>query len=167
MNIKNINKKDLNSCLAIYQEGLNSGIASFQDPSITLDEFRIKVDLDKCLILEDNKNIKGYAFFTKVSNRCVYDGVGEVSIYLSKEIIGKGYGKNLLNELIGLSENLGFWSLHSMIFPHNTRSVKLHEKCGFRVLGVREKIGKMTYGPYINQWIDNIYMERRSSKFQD
>ncbi len=167
MNIKNINKKDLSSCLEIYREGLNSGIASFQDPSITLDEFRIKVDLDKCLILEDNKKIKGYVFFTKVSNRCVYDGVGEVSIYLSKEITGKGYGKNLLNELILLSENLGFWSLHSMIFPHNTRSVKLHKKCGFRALGEREKIGKMTYGPYVNQWIDNIYMERRSSKFQD
>ena len=167
MYIKKINKEDLSSCFEIYQEGLRTGIASFQDPSITLDEFRIKIDLDKCLILEDNKKIKGYAFFTKVSNRCVYDGVGEVSIYLSKEITGKGYGKNLLNELIRLSENLGFWSLHSMIFPHNTRSVKLHEKCGFRVLGVREKIGKMTYGPYINQWIDNIYMERRSSKFQD
>ena len=167
MNIRKINKKDLSSCLEIYQEGLKSGIASFQDPSITLDEFRIKVDLEKCLTLEYNKKIKGYAFFTKVSNRCVYDGVGEVSIYLSKEITGKGYGKKLLNELIILSEILGFWSLHAMIFPHNTRSIKLHEKCGFRVLGVREKIGKMTYGPYLNQWIDNIYMERRSSKFQD
>jgi len=167
MNIKKINKKDLSSCLEIYQEGLKSGIASFQDPCITLDEFRIKVDLDKCLTLEDNKKIKGYAFFTKVSNRCVYDGVGEVSIYLSKGITGKGYGKQLLNELICLSEDHGFWSLHAMIFPHNTRSIKLHEKCGFKVLGVREKIGKMTYGPYINQWIDNVYMERRSSKFKD
>ena len=167
MNIKKINKEDLSSCLEIYQEGLKSGIASFQDPSITLGDFQIKVDLDKCLTLEVNKTIKGYAFFTKVSNRCVYDGVGEVSIYLSKEITGKGCGKNLLNELIRLSEDLGFWSLHAMIFPHNTRSIKLHEKCGFRVLGVREKIGKMTYGPYVNQWIDNIYMERRSSKFQD
>jgi len=167
MNIKKINKEDLSSCLEIYHEGLKSGIASFQEPTITLDEFRLKVDLNKCLTLEDNKKIKGYAFFTKISNRCVYDGVGEVSIYLSKEITRKGFGKNLLNELISLSEDLGFWSLHAMIFPHNTRSIKLHEKCGFRVLGVREKIGKMTYGPYVNQWIDNIYMERRSPKFQD
>ena len=90
-----------------------------------------------------------------------------MSIYLSKGITGKGYGKQLLNELICLSEDHGFWSLHAMIFPHNTRSIKLHEKCGFKVLGVREKIGKMTYGPYINQWIDNVYMERRSSKFKD
>jgi len=119
------------------------------------------------LVMETNKKIKGYAFFTKVSNRCVYDGVGEVSIYLAKEITGKGYGQKLLNDLIRLSEDLGFWSLHAMIFPYNIRSIKLHEKCGFRILGVREKIGKMTYGPYFNQWIDNVYMERRSSKFKD
>ena len=73
----------------------------------------------------------------------------------------------MLNELIRLTEDLGFCSLNAMIFPHNTRSVKLHEKCGFRVLGVREKIGKMAYGPYLNQWIDNTYMEGRLSKFPD
>ena len=167
MYIKKINKEDLSSCFEIYQEGLRTGIASFQDPSITFNEFNTKVDLDKCLVIEVNQKIKGYAFFTKASNRCVYDGVGEVSIYLSKEITGKGYGQKLLNELIRISEDLGFWSLHAMIFPYNTRSIKLHEKCGFRVLGVREKIGKMTYGPYFNQWIDNVYMERRSSKFKD
>ena len=167
MNIKKINKEDLSSCFEIYQEGLRTGIASFQDPSITLDEFNTKVDLDICLVIEVNHKIMGYAFFAKASYRCVYDGVGEVSIYLSKEITGKGYGQKLLNELIRFSEDLGFWSLHAMIFPYNTRSIKLHEKCGFRVLGVREKIGKMTYGPYFNQWIDNVYMERRSSKFQD
>ena len=167
MYIKKINKEDLSSCFEIYQEGLRTGIASFQDPSITLDEFNTKVDLDKCLVIEVNQKIKGYAFFAKASNRCVYDGVGEVSIYLSKEITGKGYGQKLLNELIRFSEDLGFWSLHAMIFPYNTRSIKQHEKCGFRVLGVREKIGKMTYGPYFNQWIDNVYMERRSSKIKD
>ena len=91
-----------------------------------------------------NKKIEGYAFHTKVANRFVYDGVGEVSIYLSKEIIGKGYGKHLPNELVILSENQKFWSLQAMIFPYNIRSIKLHGKCGFKVLGIREKIGKMT-----------------------
>jgi len=167
MNIKKIKKEDLSICLKIYKEGLNSGIASFQEPNITLDEFYEKVDLEKCLTLEVNNKIKGYAFFNKVSNRYVYNGVGEVSIYLSKEIVGKGYGKYLLSELVLLSEKLKFWSLHAMIFPYNLRSIKLHEKCGFKFLGIREKIGKMTYGPYTNQWIDNVFMERRSQKFQD
>ena len=167
MNITNIKKEDLSICLRIYQDGLKTGIASFQEPSITLDEFHKKIDLEKCLTLQIDKKIEGYAFYTKVSNRFVYDGVGEVSIYLSKEIIGKGYGKHLLNELVILSESQKFWSLHAMIFPYNIRSIKLHGKCGFKVLGIREKIGKMTYGPYVNKWIDNVYMERRSEKFQD
>ena len=75
-----------------------------------------------------------------------------------------GVGVSVVN---ALSEKLKFWSLHAMIFPYNLRSIKLHEKCGFKFLGIREKIGKMTYGPYTNQWIDNVFMERRSQKFQD
>jgi len=149
--IKKANEEDLLNCLNIFKEGLNSGISSFQEPSITIDEFHKKLDLEKCLVLKIKKQIKGYSFFTKVSNRCVYKGVGQ----------------KLLNALIHLSEELGYWSLHAMIFSHNTRSIKLHEKCNFKVLGLREKIGKMTYGPYVNQWIDNTYMERRSPKFQD
>ena len=151
MKIKKANEEDLLNCLNIFKEGLNSGISSFQEPSITIDEFHKKLDLEKCLVLKIKKQIKGYSFFTKVSNRCVYKGVGQ----------------KLLNALIHLSEELGYWSLHAMIFSHNTRSIKLHEKCNFKVLGLREKIGKMTYGPYVNQWIDNTYMERRSPKFQD
>ena len=167
MKIKKIDEKNLAICLKIYQEGLSSGIASFQEPSITIDEFQNKIDPEKCLVLEIEKTIKGYSFFNKVSNRSVYKGVGEVSIYLSKEVVGKGYGEKLLNALVYLSEELGYWSLHAMIFPYNTRSINLHKKCGFKVLGLREKIGKMTYGPYANQWIDNTYMERRSPKFRD
>jgi len=134
--IKKANEEDLLNCLNIFKEGLNSGISSFQESSITIDEFHKKLDLEKCLVLEIKKQIKGY-------------------------------GQKLLNALIHLSEELGYWSLHAMIFSHNTRSIKLHEKCNFKVLGLREKIGKMTYGPYVNQWIDNTYMERRSPKFQD
>ena len=167
MKIKKISEENLVSCLRIYQEGLNTGIASFQEPSITIDDFQKKIDPEKCLVLEIGKKIKGYSSFTKVSNRIVYKGVGEVSIYLSKEVMGNGYGEKLLNALILLSEELGYWSLHAMIFPYNSRSIKLHKKCGFKILGLREKIGKMTYGSYANQWIDNIYMERRASKFQD
>ena len=80
MNITNIKKEDLSICLRIYQDGLKTGIASFQEPSITLDEFHKKIDLEKCLTLQINKKIEGYAFYTKVSNRFVYDGVGEVRL---------------------------------------------------------------------------------------
>ena len=55
MNIKKINEEDLPSCLKIYQEGLSSGISSFQEPSITIDEFHKKIDLEKCLVLEIKK----------------------------------------------------------------------------------------------------------------
>jgi len=99
----------------------------------------------------------GWTALTPVSSRCVYAGVAEVSIYIGKEERGKGIGKILLTELIRQSEENGIWTLQSGIFAENESSIKLHEKCGFRIVGYREKIGKKN-----GVWKDNVLMERRS-----
>jgi phosphinothricin acetyltransferase len=67
-----------------------------------------------------------------------------------------------MDELISLSEREGIWTLQSQMFPDNTRSIELQKKYGFREVGVRLRIGKMTYGPYQGEWRDNVLMERRS-----
>lgn len=85
----------------------------------------------------------GWAALTPVSGRCVYAGVGEVSVYVSGAVRGKGIGKKLLEALINASEENNFWTLQAGIFPENIASVKLHEQSGFRVIGSREKIGQM------------------------
>ena len=99
----------------------------------------------------------GWAALTPVSGRCVYAGVAEVSVYISHAERGKGVGELLLKELISQSEANGIWTLQSSIFSENISSIRLHEKCGFRIVGYREKIVKKH-----GVWKDNILMERRS-----
>ena len=102
----------------------------------------------------------GWAALTPVSNRCVYEGVAEVSVYVSSLAQGKGVGYNLLASLVAISEKEHIWTLQSSIFSENVPSQKLHLKCGFRKVGYREKIAK-----YNGVWKDTILMERRSERY--
>ena len=109
------------------------------------------------LVAVDNNEVVGWAALSPVSSRCVYGGVAEVSVYVADKHKGKGIGKLLLQKLIKESESNGIWTLQAGIFTDNVASVKLHEKVGFRVIGHREKIGKLN-----DIWKDNYILERRS-----
>ena len=94
---------------------------------------------------------------TPVSGRCVYAGVGDLSVYVEEDARGKGIGRKLLNALIEASEQAGIWTLQAGVFPENIASIELHQRCGFRVVGRREKIGCMN-----GRWRDVMLLERRS-----
>ncbi|MDM1556135.1 N-acetyltransferase family protein [Chryseobacterium indologenes] len=157
MEIRPIIKDNFSEVIEIYKQGLATNIATFQNDSPQWEEWD-KAHLDFCRIsIYDNDNMIGWASLTPVSSRCVYAGVAEVSIYIAQDERGKGVGKTLLTELIQQSEENGIWTLQSGIFAENESSIKLHEKCGFRLVGYREKIGKKN-----GIWKDNVLMERRS-----
>ena len=142
---------------AIYEAGLATGNASFQASAPTWEEWDAAHLKHSRLVGTEGQTIVGWAALTPVSGRCVYAGVAEVSVYIDTANRGKGIGKFLLNELINESEKNGLWTLQAGIFPENTASVQLHEKCGFRFIGTREKIGKMG-----DRWRDTVLLERRS-----
>ncbi|MES1223921.1 MAG: N-acetyltransferase family protein [Bacteroidota bacterium] len=157
MEIKNITEKDYPQVAVIYASGIATGIATFQTEPTDWNEWD-KSHLKECRIAAfENEQMMGWAALTPVSNRCVYAGVAEVSVYIGENFRGKGIGKLLLLQLIDESEKIGLWTLQSGIFAENIASIKLHEQCGFRIIGTREKIGKKDA-----VWKDNIIMERRS-----
>ena len=102
--------------------------------------------------------IAGWAALSAVSGRCVYGGVAEVSVYVAAGSAGRGVGRRLLSELVRLSEEAGIWTLQAGIFPENTASLALHERCGFRVVGRRERLGCQN-----GVWRDVVLVERRSA----
>jgi L-amino acid N-acyltransferase YncA len=91
-------------------------------------------------------------------SQCVYAGVAEISVYVDSAYRGKGVGSRLMDSLIKESERSGIWTLQAGVFPENKESLGLHQKNGFRIIGTREKIGKMD-----NRWRDVVFLERRSN----
>lgn len=147
------------SILAIYQEGISTGNATFQTAAPEWQEWdQSHIKSCRLVAIKDDK-VVGWAALTPVSGRSVYAGVAEVSVYVTGSAHGQGIGKALLQELIEQSEQNNFWTLQAGIFPENTPSIKIHESCGFRIVGRRERIGKMG-----NTWRDTLLLEKRSTK---
>ncbi len=143
----------------IYEEGILTGNATFQTTAPEWADWDRSHAPSPRLVALDNERVLGWAAITPVSGRCVYAGVGEVSVYVSREETGKGIGKQLLAALVTASEKENFWTLQAGIFPENAASIAIHEANGFRLIGRREKIGKMN-----GRWRDTLLMERRSKE---
>lgn len=160
MKVRTMLDSDWKSVSQIYAEGISTGFATFET---TVPDYKSwdNAHITACrLVAEKNGKILGWAALSPVSSRCVYGGIGEVSVYIAAESRGHGVGKALLYKLIEESEAAGYWTIQSGIFPENKASIKLHEKVGFRFIGKREKVGKTQEGI----WKDNLLFEKRSRK---
>ncbi len=157
MDIKSMLPSDWEKVKKIYEEGIATGNATFETTAPSWEDWDANHAKGPRLVAVENEEIVGWAALTNVSGRCIYAGVGEVSVYVSDLQRGKGIGRKLLQALISESEKNDFWTLQAGIFPENRSSIKIHEDCGFRLIGVREKIGKMN-----NVWRDTLLMEKRS-----
>jgi len=142
----------------IYEEGIATGHATFETVAPTWEDWDAKHIRSCRLVIEVRDRVLGWAALWPASDRCVYGGVAEVSVYIGSEAGGKGLGTRILQELVTASEKEGYWTLQAGIFPENESSVHIHQKCGFRVIGHRERLGKMD-----DSWRDVLLMERRSS----
>lgn len=141
----------------IYQEGIETGNATFETQVPEWEVWDGKTRPQPRLVARLNDQVVGWAALSSVSARAVYVGVCEVSVYVAAAARGQGVGKKLLQALIHASEELGIWMLQASIFPENQASIAIHEQCGFRIVGRREKIAQ-----HRGRWRDTVLMERRS-----
>ncbi len=146
----------------IYLEGIATGHATFEAEAPEWEKWNSAHVLEPRLVLRKDGQPAAWASLSRVSARKVYAGVAEVSIYVGAKFRGQGLGSHLLAALISASEEKGFWTLQAGIFPENVTSIEMHKKHGFRVLGVRERVGKMAFGELRGKWRDVVLMERRS-----
>jgi L-amino acid N-acyltransferase YncA len=110
------------------------------------------------LVATRDGTVVGWAALSPVSDRCVYGGVAEGSVYVGESDRGRGVGLALLRTLVESAEAVGIWTIQAGIFPENVASVRLHESVGFRVVGRRERLGKLD-----GAWRDVLLLERRSA----
>lgn len=157
--IRSMNNSDWNNVASIYEESIADASATFRSILPTFEEWNAS-HLKTCrLIAECNNKVAGFAAITKTSGMPAFDGVVELSIYIARKYKRQGIGRLLLNALISESEKNGFWTLQSNIFEENVGSIELHKKCGFRIIGKRERVARDKFG----KWRTNVLMERRSN----
>lgn len=147
----------------IYRQGITTGHATFEKAVPTdWDTWFASRLMPGRLVATVDGRIAGWSALSAVSARAVYAGIGEVSVYVANGAQGQGIGRALLGALVEASEDAGMWTLQASIFPENQASVALHQQFGFKLLGTREKIAWMSYGPMANQWRDTVILQRRS-----
>ena len=149
---------DWDQAREIYLEGIATGHATFETAAPSWEQWDAAHLPFARLVARKEGNLIAWAALSPVSQRCVYGGVAEVSVYVSAASRRSGAGGKLLRALIDASEQNGIWTLQAGMFPENTGSVALHKSCGFREVGRRERIGKLN-----GIWRDTILLERRST----
>jgi L-amino acid N-acyltransferase YncA/DNA-binding transcriptional ArsR family regulator len=164
--IRPMTSADATQVLTIYQDGLDGGEASFETRAPTWEVFGAKLLPAHRHVAVDgiSGQVLGWAAASGVSDRCVYQGVVEHSVYVAPAARQRGVGAALLRALIGSTEAAGIWTIQSGIFPENTASLRLHERAGFRVVGIRARLGRHDGGGHHGRWRDVVLLERRSAR---
>jgi L-amino acid N-acyltransferase YncA len=140
----------------IYADGIATGNATFETEVPAWESWDAAHLPDLRLVALEDGEVVGWAAMSPVSGRCVYRGVGESSVYIAGSARGRGVGRVLMEELIRRSEAAGIWTIQTSVFPENAASLGLHERVGFRVVGVRERLGE-----HHGRWRDVVFLERR------
>jgi len=148
---------DWDDVARIYAEGIATRLATFETEVPSWQAWDGAHLAEHRLMARGDGRAAGWAALAPVSSRCVYAGVAEVSVYVAAAARGHGVGTALLSALVASSEVGGVWTLEAGILPENEASVRMHERCGFRVVGRRERLGRMD-----GEWRDVLLLERRS-----
>lgn len=157
MSIRDLRPADWPAVRAVYEEGIRGGDATFETEPPSWERWDAGHP-ELRLVAERDGAVVGFAALSPASERHCYRGVGEVSVYVAEAARGAGLGRALLDALVERSEEAGYWTLTAGVFRENEASRRLHEACGFREVGVRERIGEAG-----GVWRDVIWLERRST----
>jgi L-amino acid N-acyltransferase YncA len=145
--------------LAIYGEGIADGAATFETDAPSWADFDAhRLPEHRFVALDADATVLGWVAASPISDRCVYAGVVEHSVYVARSARGRGVGRALLDAFVASTEHAGIWTIQAGIFPENTPSIALHRAMGFREVGVRERLGRQH-----GVWRDVVLLERRSA----
>ena len=157
--LRNLRPSDWPEVASIFEAGIASGNATFETEAPTWEAWDASHLQAHRLVAVEGGRVVGWAALSPVSERCCYSGVAENSIYIAPDAQGRGVGRLLLERLIADAEHAGIWTIQTGIFPENVASVQLHLRCGFRIVGTRERLGKLH-----GAWRDVLLLERRSEE---
>ena len=160
LRVEPVARADWPAVAAIYAEGIATRTATFETAVPSWEEWDgAHLARHRLAARHDDGSITGWAALSPTSDRCAYAGVAEDSVYVAAGAQGRGVGGSLLRALVAGAEADGIWTVQAGVFPENRASLALHAACGFRVVGVRERIGVLD-----GAWRDVVLLERRSKE---
>jgi len=154
--IRDLRPLDWPEVVGIYEDGIATGDATFETEPPAWERWNA-AHPEIRVVAEIDDRVAGWCALSPVSERGCYRGVAEESVYVASWAQGHGVGRALLDEVIERAEAAGIWTLEAGIFPENKPSLRLHLGCGFRLVGVRERLGEAG-----GVWRDVLLLERRS-----
>ena len=158
MLIRDLEERDWPAVQAIFEEGIATRRATFETQAPSWERWD-GAHLPLRLVIEEGAEVVGWAALSPYSDRACYCGVAESSVYVAARARGRRLGSTLMERLVQESERAGYWTLLAGVFPENLESIALHRRCGFRVLGVHERLGRLD-----GEWRDVVLLERRSER---
>ncbi|CAB0722868.1 N-acetyltransferase family protein [Corynebacterium diphtheriae] len=161
--IRPLRRTDFGQVQQIYLLGLETGHASYEIEAPSWEKFstsKIPETLFVAVEKTDDSKVLGWVSAAPISSRTVFRGIVEDSIYIHPDARGRGVAGALVDKLIDVCQHLGFWAIHSWIFPENEGSARLHASRGFEKVGTFSHLAKMTYGEMAGQWRDTDIWEK-------
>jgi L-amino acid N-acyltransferase YncA len=158
VNVRPMTPDDWEQVAEVYREGIATGNATFETEVPSWEAWDAGHLSTARLVAGEDGAVVGWAALSPVSDRCAYGGVAEVSVYVADGARGRGVGRALLEEAIRVSERAGIWTLQGGVFPENEASLALLDRCGFRQVGIRTRLGSLH-----GRWRDVVLLERRSA----
>lgn len=158
MEIKNLEQKHFSDIARIYQQAIDAGNITLATKISAWEDWNEEHLKTMRFVATEHNTVIGWVALSPVLQRTGYHGVTELSIYIDQDHQGKGIGKVLMQHIIDTSEKAGIWTIMSFIFPENDKSIALHQKFGFKLLGTQHKAAQLK-----GIWMDNCILERRST----
>ncbi|HET7759417.1 MAG TPA: GNAT family N-acetyltransferase [Gaiellaceae bacterium] len=157
MTVRDLRPGDWSEVAHIYAQGIATGNATFETAVPSWEDWDDSHLRELRLVAEEDGQVVGWIALSPVSSRPCYAGVAEISVYVAESARGRGVGSGLLDALVDSAERDGIWTLQTSVFPENGASLALLRRFGFRVVGTRERIGRLH-----GIWRDTVLVERRS-----
>lgn len=143
----------------IYAAGIATGLATFERATPDWERFDAGHRPDGRFVARrpDDGAVLGWVATSPYSGRAAYAGVAWESVYVAPDVQGQGIGRRLLEHVIAYADEAGLWTLCAGVMADNAASLAVHQRVGFRVIGVQERISKDATG----RWRDVVLLERR------
>jgi phosphinothricin acetyltransferase len=150
---------DADAIARIHNQGIEDRTATFETELRTPRDIRHllaqKGDRLPTVVVVQGADVIAWAAVGAYRDRPCYEGVAEHSVYVDRRARGRGAGRVALEALIAACKERGFWKLVSRIFPENIPSLRLHERVGFRIVGIYHRHGKLD-----REWRDCVIVEK-------